>query len=711
MKTKGIRPRLQAGWLSIEVRWLAAIFLVALALRLAYLLLRPQTPVVFDAAMYYKSGEALAGISETRKGVNAALGRGPVYPLFLSLVLSAVPSACEWGIRYVQAGLSAFSCVLVYLIGKQLADRRVGYVAAGLTAIYPSFILYSGRILTETLTIFLVLVALFVTLRGMSAHSWGLLALAGGLWGLAGLTRGTLMPSLLSLVPAILVSPRDASLRRRVGLSLAFGGGLLLVLIAWNLGARHLDTDPAVSSSRIKLYLKMAAWATHPDIRGWAVQGREGIDEFWWIGALRKNPLYLFAAAGNLVFYHWWFADNAWREVLLLTPVGMHIFQRFLFLLGLGGLGISLRRWRAFLPVFLLLLGFSAMSVKWLEIRHTLPLIPLILILAALFVIQLVDWLRACPDRRTCAALIVGTVFTLILLVGSSSYYTTRTYLPYARSMAVVGPLSDALVIVLTILWAGLTFRVASRSDGRRAAVPVSIIPAGLFLLLFASYLHVGSEPRWHAWYVDVGERAVVQEITLPEPLDAAQIRRAGWLVDLDTDLDPAALEVLFNGEEVQAADLKLRPMFCAVPNDYNQDTCEAYATYANFLGRTTANYPQWWYIPIDLDLLDQSSEVSLTIRLREDVTVQGGAAGVRINGTFSPDIYSPALTARRATDTTTSLYRWMLTNDWRVWGPSSVAGTQTKSYLEEGQTRRLLKGTYNIRLRVLFRGGREVIY
>src|SRR5262249_35133142 len=144
---------------TLERAGLILLFGVALGVRLLYLALSPQTPVVWDAAGYYQAGVSLfAGQSPPE--VQATLGRqGSGYPLFLAAVFTIFPKD-PWSVRPVQAVLGALTCVLVYFVGRQLAGRRVGVVAGLLTALYPPLILFTGRLLTETLALFLFWLAL-----------------------------------------------------------------------------------------------------------------------------------------------------------------------------------------------------------------------------------------------------------------------------------------------------------------------------------------------------------------------------------------------------------------------------------------------------------------------------------------------------------------------------------------------------------------------
>ncbi len=82
--------------------------------------------------------------------------RMPGFPAVLSLAICAADSLGLDQYRFLLArlllaGVGTLACWLVYLLGKDLFDRRVGIVAAAVTAVTPVMIGFSVIILSETL--------------------------------------------------------------------------------------------------------------------------------------------------------------------------------------------------------------------------------------------------------------------------------------------------------------------------------------------------------------------------------------------------------------------------------------------------------------------------------------------------------------------------------------------------------------------------------
>lgn len=143
------------------VKKIALIFLFALLLRLAFVLVYPQLPIEADAGSYVDlatnifegNGYAQNGIEETR--------RAPGYPFFLALIFFAFGKSLVF-VRIIQAIISSLTVVLIYQLAKDLFNKRIAFFSVILAALYPPFIFYSGTILTETIYTFLIVVAFYL---------------------------------------------------------------------------------------------------------------------------------------------------------------------------------------------------------------------------------------------------------------------------------------------------------------------------------------------------------------------------------------------------------------------------------------------------------------------------------------------------------------------------------------------------------------------
>jgi 4-amino-4-deoxy-L-arabinose transferase-like glycosyltransferase len=115
--------------------------------------------------------------------------RGPTYPFLLGGVYAVSGDSVTAG-RLAGAALGALTVLLVYLIARRIWSRRVGLVAAGMTAVFPPLVLLSRELLSESVFLVLMLAAVLCVLSfraSGAAPRWA--AVAGVVCGLAVLTR------------------------------------------------------------------------------------------------------------------------------------------------------------------------------------------------------------------------------------------------------------------------------------------------------------------------------------------------------------------------------------------------------------------------------------------------------------------------------------------------------------------------------------------
>jgi len=453
--------------------WLL-LFAIAAALRATYLLGGPlpietrQTPILGDAAGYAASSlqlmgsseipstssvphEVIAGFPWTREGAEAwIVSRGPGYTYFLAALFRFI-DVDAWVARWAQALLGAAACVLIALSGRELASRRVGFVAAGLAALHPTLILFTGRMLTETLALFLFWLGFLLLLRALRRGGSGELLAGGVVIALAALTR----PTLLVVVPFVWAGAAIATAvstpGRRARRLAAFTAALFLPLLIWNATSQGLSAGrPTAGSLGLQVAAHLFLAATSPVQRGWHADA---------VPYTPEAPLHFddlgYRAVGvlNLLFYHLWFLDNLWREV----PRWMHDFQRIVFGLALGGLGLAAVQWRRFAPLLALAASTVVVSAKYIEIRPMIPLIPVQLLLVGVLVDEAWKSLAARARPGTAIGLLAGGAAIVIGLICIHPPAELALFLPFLDAVA-LGHAGDLLVGLASLLAGGVLY-------------------------------------------------------------------------------------------------------------------------------------------------------------------------------------------------------------------------------------------------------------
>jgi 4-amino-4-deoxy-L-arabinose transferase-like glycosyltransferase len=214
--------------------WLLSIATLALIIRVTYVLVvtsRTKPKILYDAFYYTIESVYLS------KGhfFPVLFGTAPdaTHPPLTSL--SLVPATYFWGIssqipqQMTMAILGVAVVVLVGLLGRAVAGPWVGLAAAVLAAVYPNFWVPNGIVMSETLSMLLMVLILLATYALLRHPTWTNAALLGLACGLEILVRAELVLFIpFLLVPAALAR---RELRWRRGLALA-GVGTLVCLVS-----------------------------------------------------------------------------------------------------------------------------------------------------------------------------------------------------------------------------------------------------------------------------------------------------------------------------------------------------------------------------------------------------------------------------------------------------------------------------------------------
>lgn len=183
----------------IEYLLLAFVFLITVGLRLYYVWIYKELPIV----------ELLPQDTKGFKELASALVEGnfyhehfpyvnSLYPLFLALIYSVFGDA-DLTVMIVQCVLEGVNGLLIFFIGRHVFGRVVAWMSVVAYAVYGLALFYSAMLLATTLLIFLML-SFLGTLLWAEHKKWPALnLLAGLLFGLAFMGR----PNLVLFLPVL----------------------------------------------------------------------------------------------------------------------------------------------------------------------------------------------------------------------------------------------------------------------------------------------------------------------------------------------------------------------------------------------------------------------------------------------------------------------------------------------------------------------------
>lgn len=178
------------------------IFVTALVVRLLAFGLLPEPHLSYNAVYAYLNGAKLLLDGDGFSDPSFPIYTPPLYSLSIAAAASLFGGDGIVGIKLIQIVLDSFTALIICMLFSELFDRATGYFSALIWVLYPFAIYPTLYIGTETFFTFFVALWVLLTTRALKEGKWELYCAAGGVLGLATLTRGTtqFLPLLLPFV-------------------------------------------------------------------------------------------------------------------------------------------------------------------------------------------------------------------------------------------------------------------------------------------------------------------------------------------------------------------------------------------------------------------------------------------------------------------------------------------------------------------------------
>ena len=425
-------------------RGLLGLTLAGLAARLLWTALEPATSPVADETMWLSW--ATESLPSPAVGFSPLQLRfifhPPLYLYFVGLPFAAFGTLLA--VQWLQCLAGALLAPALALVGRRLSGERAGLVVGGIAAFYPELVWFASHFWAETLFTVLLWWAIERLAASDEEASGGAAAAAGILFGLAVLTRETVL-YFLPLAAVWLAWRRPGGLRRAALLLAA----AVLVVTPWTLrnwlvfdafvpvstaGALNLWQGNA-RAGRQEVYEEY--WAVRGRIAKYEYARRKGIEAVlerqpWWLFEKLRDEMPEFWAAHAQPIVH--LERGAYGSVprrLALAAIAV-VLVPYLAALALFVAGL------AFLPrgrLTMLLLGFLVYYVL-LHVathgypRYRLPSLPVVFLFAAHGAVALASRPRPAsgrPGRRLAA---VAAVVLALSLAPSLVTWATRPWPP-----------------------------------------------------------------------------------------------------------------------------------------------------------------------------------------------------------------------------------------------------------------------------------------
>lgn len=325
--------------------------------------------------------------------------RPPLTPVFLAAVyLVSGPSWRAGQLAMVVVG--AAGCVLIFLLGRQLFESRVGLVAGLTAALYPFFVFLSSLPLTENLAIALYVLLILLLLRIADRHRPIDAFAAGAVLGIAALNKPTVLGVVPLLIVWLLLTSSD-SVKQALPLAALLLAGMLATLLPWTV-RNYLQLGavfPVTTQMGAVLHMANGFHADYPLSRlengatGWYDMPGSGVpvEGLSPLEADRKRA----GTAWRFISDHpGKFLTQAFRKVRIFWEAYPHPAHRISWgvIAVLSAVGVIMTRlsWRQLTPVYLLVLQSALIPVLFTSMpRFRAPIEPFLIILAAVPLVAL----------------------------------------------------------------------------------------------------------------------------------------------------------------------------------------------------------------------------------------------------------------------------------------------------------------------------------
>lgn len=391
-----------------DLLYFALIVAAAVVVRLAYLAEMAGGPFfrypIIDAAEYYGWGSVMAAGEWLWSRVHI---HGPLYPAAIGALLKL--GSGFRGLYLLNHLLGVGTLILLFLAGRRLGGRIVGFVAASAALLYARFLYFEGLLLATTLVTFLDMAMLWAALelehRRRSPAWWAPVGLLLGLSAIARPTALILLPALLYWVARRRPSDRARAGRRR---ALAVAAGVIVIVAPVTLRNVAIG-DPVLvqANGGMNFYIANRSgadglasvrpgteWKAIERLANEAGAVREADrDRFYYGLGLREIFSDPVAAAGRIgcrLYLFWsgrevdtshdfsWFREHSTVLRLLALPAGL------ILPFALAGLIAALRRRGcASLPALLVLSYILVILAFPYSSRYRMPVFPYLILLAA----------------------------------------------------------------------------------------------------------------------------------------------------------------------------------------------------------------------------------------------------------------------------------------------------------------------------------------
>ena len=733
-----------------EIACILGIILCALFLRMYAFTYLPRRPVTDDAYEHNYIAQNIANaikgkqLEDKDKFLYFGAKRGWLYPLFIATVYKLFGPHVLY-VRLIQIVIDSLTCVLIYLIGRTIFQRKVGIVAALLSSLYPGFVYYSIMLYQETTTIFLLALYLVFLCKAISHKKLSLYFTSGILLSIISFYRSGFIFFPLLAIPALFLILQLLYKKGFLRYFLHFLTGSVSMLIIYG-------TFSYAISGTFTFNKPPSSWIFYETIHrdGWVTDTyaptptkelNEIAKEYSYpispgnqaqkfppetyikagIQYIRKQPFEYLSQFVKRVKRVWtyvetypgrWHSSKVWSQLL---------FHRFLILLGLLGISLSLTVWHHSWLFYLIFLYITCVYTPVIGIpRYAVIAMPFIIILAVYALFSLMEILKNKGKQLIFSKPFLLWIATVVI---SAILY----YMGVPMLLALFPQVSPPFFYTATILLMNLIliaigclgYHVLNlRFENISRSFYITAFPLVIVMVFYNN--EALTSKTWHGWEAPLysHQQKIKQLILLPQDLNLDGYRKANIMIDM---FPGGGKEYNFhmkvNGRQIKVYQGGIKVREQKFDNKF-------FGFYKSFFFETYELSPedlrQWYEIPLPLHFLKKNSTLVVecyltgTVEHKKNYVIVFGDYTTSIDENFFEGPCFPR------SDLDTALGKIMpYSGDYRFERTTPLSSKKTISEYYNGlqwqhddlsNLRGVQSGSYRIRVELIGKNGSQVI-
>ena len=621
--------------------------------------------------------EQLAAVKTNLEPLKGLYISGPVFPLFLAASYAFSLTQFDmltWGPPvFANCVISALTCLFIALTGSYAFNKQTGFLAGFIAALYPAFIINSGRLYSETFAAFLLSFILFLTVRNFGSESgvgtaFGTAIINGASAAALQFTRSAMVVVSVILIPITLF---QQGIRKGVASLVGLLIGFAVIAAPWLVFQKLAFGTSSLVVDRVGHYnffvgnnVDTLGWLSFPYPDGSGTNekpmlqlAKESIAKgpFRWLKLLQDKPIRLFA-----------FPWNDFRTSLgpLSFQSQVLIHQALLLLAAIGiGLGFAMgerksadlgyerstnRSRGSGAKMFILFVLFvHAAYLLFITIpRYNLTAIPELLIFSAAGITATARLMQARKGLLPASTIVMSAI--LLFLLVRLPFVSMLASLAGAERAGIGLALEHLLIVcvmlALTVsLWIGVN-RLTAGDGGETRSKPGRFTAHFLVAALFALTLPLLGFPasamgRWYEWQYRAlyPQMKVEQAFNLPADYQKSMNGRQAYLMaDFEGLSGLNGYKVTVNGKPVDSPaipSIALSDDFARFQtvkdNEFMREGEWVFDVLSQSAGMRPDALRQWFLIPLPKDAVVPNGKVTVALE-----KVDGPALG-RFFGTY----------------------------------------------------------------------------